>query len=135
MRAVSDLSVLIVDDDPDAAYAARTALEQRGYQAAVITDGMKALRFLMDEQNPAPAMILIELMVPGLDAGLLRRVLKYDRNLGGVPVVAISSARGAENVAAEIEADAYLRKPLDTRELLSLVERYCGAPPIVRLRR
>lgn len=135
MPAVSDLSVLIIDDDPDAAFAARDAIERRGYQAAVITDGMKALRFLMDESNPSPALILIELMVPGLDAGLLRRVLKYDRNLGGVPVVATSSARGAENVAAEIEADAYLRKPLDNEELLSLVERYCGAPPKVRLRR
>lgn len=102
MRAVSALSVLIIDDDPDAAFAARDALAGRGYQAAVITDAMKALRFLMNEGNPDPALILIDLMVPGL---------------------------------AEIEADAYLRKPIDSKDLLSLVERYCGAPPKVRLRR
>ena len=72
-------------------------------------------------------------MVQGLDPYQFRRVLRYDQDLASIPLVVASSAGKLEEMAAALDADAFLRKPIDPDALLHLVERHCGAPSRYRV--
>jgi CheY-like chemotaxis protein len=57
--------VLIVDDEPESRQIARRHLDRLGWEFAEAEDGTSALLWL--SQNPRPAMILLDLLMPGMN--------------------------------------------------------------------
>jgi signal transduction histidine kinase/CheY-like chemotaxis protein len=57
--------VLIVDDEPESRQIARRHLDRLGWEVAEAEDGESALLWL--SQNPRPAMILLDLLMPGMN--------------------------------------------------------------------
>jgi CheY-like chemotaxis protein len=70
-----------------------------------------------------PCVILLDLMMPVMDGWQFRRQQVLDRSLAGIPVIVVSAA-GRERMA-EIDANAYLTKPVDLELLLERVSQYC----------
>ena len=114
--------VLIVEDDPDIAEGLRYNLEREGFPTVVAETGEKGLAAAFDPKSP-PALILLDLMLPGMSGVELCRRLRREPSTRRTPVI-ILTARDteAERVAGlELGADDYVTKPFSVRELMARV--------------
>ncbi|HEX8474087.1 MAG TPA: response regulator transcription factor [Pyrinomonadaceae bacterium] len=114
--------VLIIEDDPDIAEGLRYNLEREGLPASVAETGEKGLAAALDKKNP-PALILLDLMLPGMSGTELCRRLRREPATRRTPII-ILTARGSETervAGLELGADDYITKPFSVRELLARV--------------
>jgi CheY-like chemotaxis protein len=119
-------SVLVVDDDPELRQLLAVALKSEGYDVACAADGREALTHL--RSAPRTCVIVLDLMLPVMEAARFRAVQRRDRSLGWIPVIAISAADDGANTARSLGANAFLRKPLDLELLREAVGRLdCAA--------
>jgi two-component system, chemotaxis family, response regulator Rcp1 len=92
---------------------------------SVARNGPQALAFLRREApyqaSPRPALILLDLNLPGADGSELLAEIKKDRGLRQIPVIVFSTSTRAEDIARayDLHANCYISKP---RDLESLVE-------------
>ena len=115
---MSDL-ILIVEDEPKLAALVQDYLHASGFRTEWLADGRQALERL--KLGPAPAAVLLDVMLPGLD-GL--EVCRAVRALSDVPIL-INSARVEELdrlLGLELGADDYVCKPFSPRELVARVK-------------
>lgn len=96
-------------------------LELEGFQVELASNGQQALDRLTAGMHPC--VILLDLMMPVMDGWQFRREQVRDRELADIPVIVVSAA-GRERIA-EIDANAYLTKPVDLEQLLERVSQYC----------
>jgi CheY-like chemotaxis protein len=120
--AAATCPVLIVEDDADLREMMAQLLTLEGYAAATVSNGREALAYLRD--NAAPDVILLDLMMPVMDGWEFRREQQRDAEMAGVPVIILSALDQPR--AADVNADAFLKKPLDFDRLLELIRRYCA---------
>ena len=118
MSAISK-TILVVEDDADIRDSLVGLLGDEGYVAMACTNGLEALEHLRSG-NRADA-ILLDLMMPVMDGWQFRVLQKQDPLLSAIPVVVISADMTAK--AAAIDADAYLRKPVEYSSLIGTIER------------
>jgi two-component system KDP operon response regulator KdpE len=110
-------SVLVVDDDPQAARLVTSMLASRGYECRSVSDAESAMTIVAGKP---PGLILTELEMPGMGGiDLCRRV----RETSNIPMVVISAnADCASEVAAlDAGADDYIVKPFVADRLLARV--------------
>jgi DNA-binding response OmpR family regulator len=110
--------ILVVEDDPKTADLVRLYLEREGYRAHLAADGQAGLDLA---RRHAPALVVLDLMLPGLD-GL--EVCHRLRAESGVPVIMLT-ARTAEAdrlLGLDLGADDYVTKPFSPRELVARVK-------------
>jgi DNA-binding response OmpR family regulator len=110
--------ILVVDDDRKIAALVKAYLEREGYRVIVASDGRDALERARED---APALIVLDLMLPELDGMEVMRLLRRD---SGVPVLMLT-ARGSlpERIRGlEKGADDYLAKPFSPAELVVRVK-------------
>jgi CheY-like chemotaxis protein len=110
-------TVLVVDDNVDAATALAQILDFEGYAVAIANDGRHALDYL--KQHPRPDLIILDLMMPVMNGWELRKAMRQMPALADIPVV-VMTALGDPQV---IEADAIIRKPIDLERMLKIVSR------------
>jgi DNA-binding response OmpR family regulator len=67
--------VLIIEDEPDIAEGLRYNLEREGLRAVVAETGERGLELALDRNNP-PALVLLDLMLPGMSGTELCRRLR-----------------------------------------------------------
>jgi CheY-like chemotaxis protein len=116
--------VLVVEDDPGTRELVRQALEANGYPVEVAPNGKRALEVLAADP---PAVVVLDVMLPGLDGFSVVERMKAELPGGGPPVVMLTILDEPER-AARLGVEAYLHKPFDTDELLRRVRRLAGAP-------
>lgn len=112
---MSDLSVLVVEDEQSFAEALTLGLGREGFAVTVSSDGADALR-RFDEVNPD--IVLLDVMLPTL-SGI--DVCRQIRSKSTVPIIMVS-AKGEELdtvVGLEVGADDYVTKPYRLRELVA----------------
>jgi two-component system sensor histidine kinase/response regulator len=112
--------VLIVDDFPDTLALYDAMLSENGHRVRTASNGLEALR-KVDEQEPE--LVLLDVSMVGLDGVEVLRRLRARRN-GGPAVIMLTAARRephAIEAGLKEGADAYLTKPIDSRELLARV--------------
>jgi CheY-like chemotaxis protein len=115
--------VLLVDDDRDSCEALAEFLSLKGHTVQCATNGNEALQLLAKSHDP-PALIFLDLMMPVLDGwGFLAERAKNPL-LAEVPVVVISGYPDVPQKAKEAGAVAFMRKPVEPKALLRLVEHF-----------
>ena len=114
--------VLIVEDEPDIAEGIRYNLEREGLRAVVAATGEKGLEIALDKNNP-PALVLLDLMLPGMSGTELCRRLRREPQTRKTPIIMLTARDSeAERVAGlELGADDYVTKPFSVRELVARV--------------
>ena len=115
--------VLLVEDDPDLLSSLAAFLEAEGYEVECARHGLEALGRLRG--GFAPAVILLDLMMPIMTGWEFRHAQRQDRDLSGIPVIVISGMEDSPRHAAWLEADGYVQKPIPVQTLLETVQRYC----------
>ena len=105
----------MVDDDRGIRETLGDVLRDEGYAVALARDGDEALAML--REGPTPALILLDLSMPGMTGEELRRVQLEDPRLAQIPVVVLSADE--ENRLPDVAG--WLRKPVDLDELLGAV--------------
>src|SRR3954471_2069842 len=111
--------ILIVEDNADLAFGLRNSLEIASYEVVVASDGPSGLR---EAGWVSPALIILDLMLPGMDG---YRVLRAVREDGSQVPVLILTARGEEAdkvTGFRLGADDYVTKPFGVLELVARVE-------------
>jgi phosphate regulon transcriptional regulator PhoB len=112
--------ILVVEDERDISDLVRFNLEEEGFTVSVAEDGEAALAAIRREP---PALVILDLMLPGLPGLEVCRKLRADDATASVPIV-ILTAKAAESdriVGLEMGADDYITKPFSPRELVARV--------------
>ncbi|OLD10919.1 MAG: hypothetical protein AUJ06_01325 [Chloroflexi bacterium 13_1_40CM_3_70_6] len=113
--------VLIVDDDAATLAAEHQLLAESGFRVVEARDGTEALRAMQDDP---PALVVLDVQMPGMDGPSFARALRM--GLRRVPLVILTGVANPRREADRCNAEAYLRKPFDARELVSLVRRFAA---------
>ena len=111
--------IAVVEDDPSIADLVSLYLRHEGHEVEGFADGAVALRSFQGEPDRW-ALLLVDLMLPGLDGrGLVRRI----RDESDVPIVMLTALDDARDKLEgfALGADDYLTKPFDPAELLARV--------------
>ncbi len=113
-------TILLVEDDPLSRELIADLLTAEGYRVLQAPSGLGLLEWVKQER---PALILLDLQLPGVDGFTLARQLKADPATRGIPILAVTAYALPEDQARALEAgcDGYFPKPLDTRGLLQTV--------------
>jgi DNA-binding response OmpR family regulator len=110
--------ILLVEDDRSIASFVEPELEHLGFQVCCAYDGVAALE---EAQRFGPALIILDIMLPGLDGvGVLKRL----RQAGSrVPVIMLTARDTTLDKVHSLDhgADDYLTKPFDIEELLARI--------------
>lgn len=113
--------ILIVEDEEDIRSLVRYNLEAEGFRVVDASDGEHGLRLADTER---PALIILDLMLPGLSGLEVCRLLRAQEDTAPVPIL-ILTARAAELdrvLGLEMGADDYVTKPFSPRELVARVK-------------
>jgi excisionase family DNA binding protein len=113
--------VLVIDDDETLLEVVREFLTSSGYEVETARHGFLA-GYLAGHRRPD--VILLDIMMPGLDGYEVLSLMRKRPEARSIPVIACTSLRGPE-VEARIRGagfHAYVRKPIDFRALLQLLE-------------
>lgn len=111
--------VLVVDDNDALRENLAECLEAEGYAVDLAASGAEALERL--ERAPLPAVVLLDLMMPGMDGGALAAAIRADRRWDAVRLV-ITTGLSASRVR-NLPVDAVLMKPFGVNDLLAVLKR------------
>jgi DNA-binding response OmpR family regulator len=110
--------IMVVDDDRNICELLRLYLEKEQYTAVIANDGNEAIaRFASDN----PALILLDVMMPGLDGWQVCREIRKKSN---VPIIMLT-AKGEtfdKVLGLELGADDYIVKPFETKEVVARIK-------------
>lgn len=111
--------VLVVDDDIQVAEYLRSLLSPN-YKVETRFDADSALEWL---NGSIPALIISDVVMPGMDGYEFCRLIKHDLRFSHIPVILLTAKATPENQVEglEAEADAYVTKPFDPAVLMSQI--------------
>jgi len=119
--AIPAAPILVVDDDAKIVRLVRTYLERDGFLVVTASDGPGALDAI---ERHAPALVVLDLMLPGLDGRAVIRAVRRDEESGRTPILVLSARSSTLDRIAGLEdgADDYLPKPFSPAELVLRVK-------------
>jgi len=114
---VNENQIFVIEDEPSVAEVVSLYLRRSGFSVSVFHDGKNALEAL---ENTTPALVVLDLMLPGVDGWEITRWL---RAKGDVPIIMLTARREEMDRIAGLEmgADDYVVKPFSPQELVSRV--------------
>lgn len=107
--------ILVIDDDADIREALTGVLELEGYSVAAFGDAREALAWL--DAGQRPALVLLDLMMPGMNGWQFLAALDERPSLGRLPVIVLTGARESDG----LHVSGLLKKPVDLDVLLESV--------------
>lgn len=121
-------TVLIVEDNADNREIYCTILRHHGYRVAEAETGEEGIRVA---HEVLPALVLMDVSMPGIDGFEATRRLKADPRTAAIPVVALTAHALAEDRQRALQAgcDGYLAKPVEPRRVVQEVQRILGRTP------
>ncbi len=110
--------ILIVDDDTNICELLRLYLEKEGFEAEVVTNGLRAVEKF---NATSPDLVLLDIMLPGLDGWQICREI---RKTAQTPIIMLT-AKGEtfdKVLGLELGADDYITKPFETKEVMARIK-------------
>lgn len=119
--------VLAVDDDAAVLRVIKTFLEQNDYTVKTALNGEEAFSILIEE---TPAVLILDVMMPGASGFDICRLIKRDVRLKSVPVIFLTSKSEPKDFKEghELGAVIYMTKPFKAQKLLHVVQMLCPVP-------
>lgn len=125
------VEILLAEDNPGDVKLTEKALERGKVlnNLHVVTDGVEALSFLRQEgeyaDEPRPDLILLDLNMPRLSGVDVLEAIDEEPALCRIPIVVLTSSEAEQDIVRsyDLNANAYLTKPVDFQGFLDVVER------------
>jgi len=107
--------ILVIEDDPESRALLEDLLSAAGYEPLSASNTLEGLRRLY---NSRPALVLLDIMLPGLDGW---EACHRIREASDIPIIIVSARSSNTDILRgfELGADDYVRKPFEHKELLS----------------
>ena len=112
--------VLVADDEPNILISLEFLMKREGHQVLVARDGITALELIRSER---PALVLLDVMMPGKSGFEVCAAVRADESLNGVKILMLT-AKGRDTDVAQglgVGADGYVTKPFSTKDLAARV--------------
>jgi DNA-binding response OmpR family regulator len=121
-------AVLLVDDDPTLLSVLARRLTREGFDVRTAPSGQAALKAL---DRSWPALVVVDLMMPGMDGFELCRRIK---RIADLPIIVLSAVDAGEAKVRALEeyAEDYVTKPFNPDELVARVQRVLRRAPAGR---
>jgi DNA-binding response OmpR family regulator len=119
--------ILIVDDEVNIVISLEFLMQQAGYQVWVAYNGEEGMALI---HEIVPDLILLDIMLPGVNGYEICQQVRATPELAHIKIIMVT-AKGREVEVAKglaLGADAYIRKPFSTQELMTEVQRAIGEP-------
>jgi CheY-like chemotaxis protein/cytidylate kinase len=110
----SPRKILLVDDETDFVHTLSERLSTRDLHSEIVYDGEQALACVREDP---PEVMVLDLKMPGIDGIEVLRQVKQERPEIEVIILTGHGSVREEELAAQLGAFAYLRKPVDVDEL------------------
>jgi len=112
--------ILIVEDNPRNMRLITMTLRAKGYTLLEATDGEEALDMAVRER---PDLIIMDIELPKINGLAVTRKLRKTPEFSHVPIIAVTAwaMKGDRERVIEAGCDAYLPKPINTRELPEVI--------------
>ena len=109
--------ILIIEDEEAIAELEKDYLEMSGFETVIETSGDKGLELALNEDY---ALVILDLMLPGLDGFAVCRAIREKKN---TPIIMVSAKKDDIDKirGLGLGADDYMTKPFSTKELLARV--------------
>ena len=118
-------SILLIEDDRIDAMTVTRALRDLGSTNPLhhVTDGEKALSFLVDPASPRPMLILLDLNMPRMNGAEFLAVIKADDLFRAIPIVVLTTSQeDRDRVRAfDLSAAGYIVKPVDYTQFVNVM--------------
>lgn len=116
-------TILVVDDDAANLKLARFVLEAEGFDVKEAVDAVSTFEVL---KTCNPALIVMDIQLPGMDGWELTRRLKSNFATRHIPVIAVTAygVTGDRQLAAAVGAIDFVEKPISTTELPEIIRRH-----------
>lgn len=122
---MADALILIVEDNPKNLKLIRDLLQFKGYQT-IEAETAEAGIDLARKRHPA--LILMDIQLPGMDGREAMKTLKGDTATQEIPIIALtaSAMKGDREALLAEGFDGYIPKPIDIKEVPKVVASYIG---------
>ena len=120
-EALLGRKALVVDDDVRNIFALSSLLERHGMSVASATTGQEAISQI--ETQPDLQIVLMDIMMPEMDGYETMHRIRRDARYRRLPIIALTAKamKGDREKCLDAGASDYIAKPVNTKELLSLV--------------
>jgi len=133
---MNELKILLIEDNPDDEFLTRRILSKLDQNnVSVVHEGEQALRYLFGDETTHPGtqvrnkpdLILLDIRMPLVDGLDFLETAHANLRTHDIPVIVVSSSRLEREVERcfELGAKAYLTKPIDSKELVRIIEQHC----------
>lgn len=117
--------ILLVEDDRIDAMTVGRAFKEIGVKNRldVVSNGEEALKYLSENKNEKPALILLDINMPKMNGIEFIRALKEDANFRRIPVVVLTTSREDQDriESFDLGAAGYMVKPVDYKQFVDTV--------------
>ncbi len=115
-------TILIIEDDADIAESLEYNFKREGFRTMIAESGEQGLQLAQDVKRP-PALIVLDLMLPGMNGIEVCRKLRKDPATEGIPIVMLTAKAAERDKIAGLEtgADDYVVKPFSFKELIARI--------------
>jgi two-component system cell cycle response regulator DivK len=117
--------VLIAEDNDKSMKLFRDVLQMNGYETLEATTGAQAIELATRHE---PALVLMDIRLDGVDGLTALGRLRENERTATTPIVALTAQAMAGDRERFLDAgfNDYISKPVNVRELVAIVRRYCG---------
>jgi CheY-like chemotaxis protein len=117
--------ILVIDDEPTICELVADTLRDSGYTVDTAPNGAAALEQV---RRHVPQAIVLDLMMPRLDArGFVERI-RLNPHIASIPIVIVTASYGAHEAAERLGARACLTKPFELDELVEVIGQLVDEP-------
>jgi two-component system KDP operon response regulator KdpE len=126
---MSSRKILVVEDDADVQLSFHILLNANHHVPVFAADSIAALS---EADKHRPDLIVLDLGLPGGGGFIVLDALRADPSLSSIPVVVVSArdVRGNKERALKAGARAYVQKPWNDDELLTIIAQLLGQPEL-----
>jgi PAS domain S-box-containing protein len=116
-------TILLAEDNEATIQLLSEYLAARGYRVVLARNGLEAIERTREER---PALILMDIQMPGMDGLEATRLLRTDSTLASLPIIALTALamHGDRERCLAAGVDEYLSKPVRLRSLMEVIESF-----------